>query len=180
MYKSFLTCWVLVLFSSAALANSFADSEADPIQINDFGWADHNYLEKQIASIDEIARKQLGTEVRNNLGDLELLQRIVDNNLISRNDTLALQALGAVLGSVMSANIPALQWRIYEDALGRSRALCVQDTRECLFPMTMLSRRMEKGLKPDVDKVYEDAIELVSAFLPHYPYGGGVMRKLHK
>ena len=180
MYKSFIAGWIFVLFSGVALANPFTDSAEDEIKINDFGWSDHNYLEKQIASIDEIARKQLGTQVRKNLDDLALLQRIVDNNLISRNDTLALQAMGAVLGNVMSTDIPALRWKIYEDALGRSRALCVQDTRECLFPMTMLSRRMEKGLKPDVDKVYEDAIELVSAFLPHYPYGGGVMRKLHR
>lgn len=174
--------WLLILMiPGMALAESYtAVSPEETVRIDEFGWGDRNYLEKQVASIDQLARTELGTQVRQDLGDLELLQRIVDRSLIEKDDTAALQAMGAVLGNVMTTDIPALEWKVYEDKLGRSRALCAKGTRECLFPITMLSRRMEVGLKPDVDKVYEEAIDLMAKYLPQYPYGGGTMRKLRK
>lgn len=175
-------CLIALMISATATAkNPFESTEEDKaIKIQDMGWTDRNYLEKQVASIDQLAREQLGTEVRQNLSDLDLLQRIIDLGLIKSKDTLALQAMGAVLGNVLAADITALEWKIYEDALGRSRALCAKGSRECLFPITMLSRRMETGLKPDVDKIYEDAIALIDQHLPQLPYGGGTMRKLRK
>ena len=168
----------LLMCSPVVTANSFSDAQNKGVTIESLGWSDRNYLEKQVATIDEIARTQMGTQVRQNLDDLDLLQKIVDRGLIPQNDTQDLQAMGAVLGNVMIADIPALEWKVYEDSLGRSRALCVKGMRECLFPITMLSRRMEKGLKPDVKRVYEEALELMADHLPQYPYGGGTMRKL--
>lgn len=178
---SLLTWGLLAIFASTlVMANPFDETKAKEVTIEDPGWSDRNYLDKQVARIDEIARTQLGTQIRQNLDDLALLQRIIDQNLIPRQATQDLQAMGAVLGNVMIADIPALEWKVYEDALGRSRALCVKGARECLFPITMLSRRIETGLKPDVKKVYEDAIALMGTHLPQYPYGGGTMRKLHQ
>lgn len=179
---SLLTLLLGLQANAAPLTFSDAQQEKDkkPYKISEMGWVDHNFINKQVASIDELARKNLGTEVRQNLSDLELLQRIVDNGLIDQDDTQQLQAMGAVLGNVMTADVPALEWKIYEDNVGRSRALCAKGSDQCLFPMTMLSRRMETGLKPDVSKIYEEAIGLLSDYLPQYPYGGGVMRKLHK
>lgn len=168
----------LLMCSLNVGANTASNSRDQEVSIEDLSWADRNYLEKQVATIDEIARIQLGTQVRQKLSDLELLQRIVDRGLIPQNRVQDLQAMGVVLGNVMIADIPALEWKVYQDSLGRSRALCAKGSRECLFPVTMLSRRMEKGAKPDVKKVYEDAIELMADYLPQYPYGGGIMRKL--
>lgn len=168
----------LLACSLSAGANTTSDTRGKEVKIEDLSWSDQNYLEKQVATIDEIARTQLGTQVRQKLSDLELLQRIVDRSLIPQTQVQDLQAMGVVLGNVMAADIPALEWKVYLDSLGRSRALCVKGTQECLFPITMLSRRMEKGVKPDVKKVYEDAIELMADYLPQYPYGGGIMRKL--
>lgn len=177
-----MICCLCLLTTIPAMADSFATSQDDEkaVKISDPGWSDQNYLAKQVASIDELARQQLGVQVHQDLSDLELLQRIINGNLIEQDDTLKLQALGAVLGNVMTADIPALEWKIYEDSLGRSRALCAKGTEQCLFPITMLSRRMEKGLKPDVHQIYENAIQLMSKYLPQYPYGGGTMRKLHQ
>ena len=61
---------------------------------------------------------------------------------------------------------------------GRSRALCVKQTSSCLFPVTMLSRRMKVGTKPDVKKIYNEAILLMQKHLPKLPYDGGIMYKL--
>lgn len=162
-------CLLLMgLLFSAAWSGAQTDG---PVEIDDLGWMDRNYMEQQVAKIETIARTKLGARLRGDTSDLDTLQRIVDRGLIERDDVSRLQAMGVVLGNVMAAEVPKLQWKVYEDREGRSRALCVEGTRECLFPVTMLSRRMEVGLNPDVRKVYNNALELMDPFLPKLPYG---------
>jgi len=151
------------------------------VTITDLSWMDKNKTEKQIQKISDLAQTKLGTQIHQDLSDIDLLQRIVDSELVKMDDTDTQQALGVVLGNVMLADFQgSLEWKIYEDSLGRSRALCVKKTQECLFPITMLSRRMEVGTKPNVQKIYDDAIDMMSEFLPQMPYGGGVLHKLHR
>lgn len=171
MRKLLFSCLVLLAMSCSALADT-------PV-IEPLGSMDRIYLDKQVQRIDDMARTQLGMQLRGDLYDLSVLQAIIDRNLIESTDREMLQALGAVMARVLEKDLPVLEWKVYNDALGRSRALCVRETVECLFPITMLSRRMEKGLKPNVRMVYEDAILLLEEYLPKYPYGGGIMRKLH-
>src|SRR5690606_41281046 len=72
----------LLACSLSAGANTTSDTRGKEVKIEDLSWSDQNYLEKQVATIDEIARTQLGTQIRQKLSDLELLQRIVDRSLI--------------------------------------------------------------------------------------------------
>src|SRR5690606_8415097 len=116
----------LLMCSLNVGVNTASNNRDQEISIENLSWADRNYLEKQVATIDEIAHIQLGTQVRQKLSDLELLQRIVDRGLIPQNRVQDLQAMGVVLGNVMIADIPALEWKVYQDSLGRSRALCAK------------------------------------------------------
>ncbi len=155
---------LLLIASPATLAQN--------ITIEDLAWMDRNHIAQQVERVDELARTRVGSQIREDLSDLTTLQRIVDRELVPQDDRLTLQALGAVMGNVMAAEVDKLEWKVYEDKRGRSRALCVEGTEECLFPITMLSRRMEVGLKPDVRKVYREALELIEPYLPELPYGG--------
>jgi hypothetical protein len=167
-------------FSLLALLfiSSWTAAQENKLIIEDLGWSDRSFLERQVQFVDELARTELGTQLRNNYGDLAVLQTIVDRELIDSKDTEGLQALGAVIANLMLADVPSLEWKIYKDALGRSRALCAKLTKECLFPITMLSRRMEKGLKPNVKKVYEEGLAMLDAHVAQIPYGGGPERRL--
>jgi len=63
-----------------------------------------------------------------------------------------------------------LHWVIYEDNIGRSRALRYRETENYLFPMTMISRRREVGnLSPVVD-IYQKAVDLIKPQLPALPF----------
>ncbi|WP_027330862.1 DUF3806 domain-containing protein [Marinimicrobium agarilyticum] len=160
------------LLSLGLLVSLFASfAQAQEATVSDFAWMDRNHMAQQIESIEKITRIKFGTPIRENKSDLDTLQRIIDRDLIDRSDQLKLQALGAVLGNVMANEVDELEWKVYEDKLGRSRALCIEGTRQCLFPITMLSRRMEVGLKPNVERVYNEAMELVEPYLPEVPYG---------
>ncbi len=161
----------LFLFLGLMLCSSSIAQSDDSTPIEDLSWMDENYMQQQREKIEALVQTKLGSRLRGDRSDLETLQQIVDRGLIERDDTLRLQALGVVLGDVMKTEAPKLQWKIYEDSKGRSRALCVENTEECLFPVTMLSRRMEVGLNPDVSHVYDQALELIDPYLPEMPYG---------
>ncbi len=124
-----------------------------------------NQLNAQERVIDQLARRHLGTQVRRNRSDLELLQRMADKNIIKKTDSARLQAMGVVMGKLLEKELN-LVWMSYEDELGYSRALCVPNTEHCLFPITMLSRRLEVGLKVDVKKIYANAVALIDPYIP--------------
>jgi hypothetical protein len=147
--------------------------------IRELGWMDQNRMSEEVAKVNELGQTKLGTPLRQNLGDLDTLQRIIDRDLVAADNYEVQQAMGVVLGNIMLADFPnTFEWKIYEDQVGRSRALCVRKTSECLFPTTMLSRRMEVGTKPNVRKIYNDAVMLMEKHLPKLPYDGGIMYRL--
>ena len=127
------------------------------------------HLERQRGLIDEIGRSEFGARVRQDISDLRLLQRIMDEGLINQTQTQALQAMGVVLGDIYVAEL-GLQWRVYRDEEGKSRAVCVPDTSHCLFPVTMISKRASLGVKPNIRELYERGVSLIKEHLPKLPY----------
>ena len=147
--------------------------------ITDLGWMDKNKMDKEITALSELTQTKLGAPIRTDLSDLETLQRLVDKNLVEQDDYDTQQAMGVALGNLILADFPStFEWKIYEDEIGRSRALCVKKTSDCLFPVTMFSRRMEVGSKPNIKQIHTDAILRMEKFLPKLPYDGGIMYKL--
>ncbi len=177
-----------VLVSNAALAQTPMNvvekqpttiEQKKEIQIKELGWMDKNRMDQETTKINELAQTKLGIPLRRDLSDISTLQRIVDKELVAMDNFELQQAMGVILGNVMLADFPnTFEWKIYEDKLGRSRALCVRKTNDCLFPVTMLSRRMEVGTKPDVRKIYDDALLRMEKHLPKLPYDGGIMYRL--
>lgn len=148
------------------------------VAITDLSWMDKNKMEKEITELSELTQTKLGTPIRKDLSDLDTMQRLVDRNIVAQDDYGTQQAMGLALGNLIQADFPnTFEWKVYEDEIGRSRALCVKKTNDCLFPITMLSRRMEVGSKPNVKKIHTDAILLMEKHLPKLPYDGGIMYK---
>lgn len=177
--KNLRTSLIAIILIACVIPAVFAQSSSNTVSIRDLGWIDENQMEQDTTKLNELALTKIGTPIRRDLGDLDTLQKLLDQNLIPKDDYKTQQAMGIVLGNVMQADFPdTFVWKIYEDSIGRSRALCVNQTSHCLFPITMLSRRIELGSKPDVKKVYTDAITLMEKQLPQMPYGGGVRYRL--
>lgn len=162
-------CLLLSFFLSLSLSAQAGDKTKVP-EVNPLGWLAKNHLEKQVERIDDLARRELGVQVHGNKSDLDLLQRIINRGLIPKEERQMLQAMGAVLGNVLQQEL-GMNWMEYEDKLGKSRALCVKDTMHCLFPITMLSRRMEVGLLPNVQQLFDYCVELMTPYIPTDGYG---------
>ncbi|UTA46377.1 DUF3806 domain-containing protein [Simiduia sp. 21SJ11W-1] len=151
------------------LAAALPQAQAESVSITELSWTDKQFMAAQLARVDELVRSEMGAQIHGKPRDIDVLQRVVNRNLVDRNDAQTQQALGLVLGNVI-ANKTGMQWVAYKDSNGRSRALCVKDTSDCLFPMTMLARRMAVGLYPDVNKIYQEAMEMVQPLVNKSPY----------
>jgi hypothetical protein len=82
------------------------------------------------------------------IDDCQRIQTVIESNILKPTDTYKLQSLGLALGDVISAKI-GLDWVIIEDEYGRDPALRYRDTSLIIFPLTMISKRIERGESVD-------------------------------
>jgi hypothetical protein len=80
---------------------------------------------------------------------LRLLDTILKNNWIEPGETWKLQSLGIALGDAFVQQA-GFEWITVEDASGRDPALRLPGTTAILFPLTMISKRVERGESVDV------------------------------
>ena len=131
---------------------------------------DRDFMEEQRAAVDDLARTYLGRQVRRQKdNDLEVLQQLLDRRAVKPDETVLLQAMGVVLGDLLSDELN-MPWVIYEDRLGRSRALRAGTSDEYLFPVTMISRRAEVGAGVNVREIFDKSVELMKPHLPPRPF----------
>jgi hypothetical protein len=132
---------------------------------------DRQYMLQQRARLDELARNHLGRGFSGERErDLDSLQRLLDRRLVGPDQTGELQAMGIVLGDLLAAELD-LHWVVYEDEIGRTRALQDRRSGNYLFPVTMISRRVEVGNSESVRAIYDRARDTVKAHrnaLPAY------------
>ena len=121
--------------------------------------------------------KNFAQEARGNGGyGIDLLNLIggqaeglLDRGLVSNSQTRELQAMGVVMGDLLAADL-GLHWVIYQDNLGRTRALRDGESDTYLFPITMISRRREVDNRTTVAEIYGKAREIVLASRPPLPF----------
>lgn len=175
-----LTLFVLGVFLLIGKL-AYANVQLQEVTIEELSWMDKNKMQQQEDKIKEIARSKLGSSINRNWGDIAVLQRMIDQKLIKSDDFATQEAMGVILGNVMQKDFPShLQWKVYKDKQGRSKALCVVKTQECLFPITMLSRRMQLEMEVDVTTIYDNAINQIAFALPKMPYGEELLHQLKR
>lgn len=149
---------------------SFCVAGEQPPHIGELSFTDRQYMTQQRSSLDDLARAKLGSQFSGNKDrDLALLQTLLDRNLVRGDQTEELQSMGVIMGDLLAKEL-AMQWVIYEDAIGRSRALRYKNTDNYLFPMTMISRRREVGNVATVSDIYQRALDLIKPHLPALPF----------
>lgn len=156
---------MLTVGANAQIRIDDGQQESDTYRLSNLTWADRNDFERWAGNVERLGQRHFGQSLRHDKTDLRLLQRIADDRLIKQDDRETLQGMGVILGNILQRELD-LEWKVYEDAAGRSRALCVPGTADCLFPVTMLSRRLEVGLNVDVNKIYTDAVATIDPYLP--------------
>jgi Domain of unknown function (DUF3806) len=119
--------------------------------------SDKHQLQLQRKAIDELARRYVGMPIGGgNPDDLRIIQELVDRGVLKADQTYELQALGVVLGDVIAAQL-GFSWVVVQDEVGRSRALRYRDTDTLVFPVTMISKRVEADVRFKVRDLYAKA-----------------------
>jgi hypothetical protein len=111
-------------------------------------------LEKQRSFVqsylaDETARLVYETAT----GKLGHLRALLEAQSFRGDQTWELQSMGVVLGDAFVQELGG-RWVIVEDEYGRDPAVVVPGTSVVLYPLTMISKRVEKGRAVDVFELF--------------------------
>ena len=158
---------VLVLLPALFVCTSWsvAQSPNFDVLIEPLTAIDRQFMADQRMRVEQLANR-LGrglTGVADR--DLNTLQRILDERLVPAEDTLTLQALGVVLGDLLGDRLD-MDWVVYRDNKGRSRALRYRQMDVYLFPITMISRRQEGGSERRLKPLFDDTVRDMRLLLP--------------
>ena len=160
---------LLVLFAFPALSVcascSVAQSPNFDVLIEPLTAIDRQFMSNQRMRVEQLANR-LGrglTGVANR--DLDTLQRILDERMVPAEDTLTLQAMGVVFGDLLGDRLD-MDWVVYRDNKGRSRALRYRKIDVYLFPATMISRRQEGGSERRLKSLFDDTVRNTWLLLP--------------
>ena len=156
---------LLVFLGTPVWAQGSFSPETVDRRIEPLSAIDQQFMAAQRADVEDWANR-LGTRLTGQSDrDLVTLQRILDRGLVNTGDSLQLQALGVVLGDLFARELN-MDWVVYRDRAGRSRALRYRNSETFLFPVTMISRRWEAGHERAVADIYQSNLERTLAQLP--------------
>lgn len=142
----------------------------DQVRVGDLTPLDKQYMQSQRDAIEDLARRYTGSGFDGSPeNDIPLLQRLLDEHRVRPDQTEELQAMGILLGDVLAAELD-MHWVVYEDPLGRSRALRYRETDNYLFPITMISRRQTVGNDRPVQEIHDKAVSLIEPVREKLPF----------
>ena len=158
-----------LMLASALLLAAIANAQQEA-RVSDISQLDRRYMTQQRETLDNLASINLGRRFSGNKeNDLQILQLLLDRRLVRADQTRELQAMGVIMGDLLAADLD-MHWVIYEDALGRSRALRYRQSQEYLFPITMISRRQEADNHTPVTAIYQKAYDIIDPLRPELPF----------
>ena len=91
-------------------------------------------------------------------GKLKLLDVILKSGWIKPDETVKLQCLGITLGDALAQKLD-LHWVQVEDEYGTDPALRYAETSIIIFPMTLISKRIERGEQVDAYHLFNVMVE---------------------
>ena len=136
----------------------------------DLTTVDWQFMAQQRETMQALAMMNLGRQFSGDRKlELALLQALLDKQLVRPDQVRELQAMGVIMDDLLAAEL-GMRWVLYEDNVGRSRALRYQKSDNVLFPMTMIARRREVGNQTSVVNIYQKASDVVANSTPALPF----------
>lgn len=112
-------------------------------------WVKNHYTSEAIHEYDTVP------------GKLTLLDTILKSNWIETGETVKLQSLGITLGDIFVQEMNFV-WVQVEDEYGIDPAIQLPDTTIILFPLTMISKRIEAGQDVNIYDLYHGLKEKIN------------------
>ena len=87
--------------------------------------------------------------------DLQALQRLLDDRVVTAPDVLGAQCIGVALGNVFVEK-SGMRWARVSNEFGDMISLKDEASGFTYYPLTMVSKRLEDGRSIDLVVLYED------------------------
>lgn len=156
-----ISCFALLAFM--LLPGAKGSWEEEPYRIAEFREIDREYLRIARERINQRCSMSFGTTFRGDKNhDLPLLQRLLDERRVARDELELLQGMGVILGDILRGEYP-LDWIRYIDEEGSSRALQLRHQQHFIFPITAISRRAAVDAPVNVRAIYQNMRDPVTA-----------------
>jgi len=127
-------------------------------------------LDKQRAFVAGLLAEHFsGLHLTRTKADFAILQKIVDANIIKKDETWKLQALGVVFGDTLAGTIDGLVWCEVTDEYGTDPTLRYRKTSLNANALTMISKRVEDGRKVDIQDMANWLAEFIRTKASNYP-----------
>ena len=94
-------------------------------------------------------------------GKLRVIAANLEQHWIAPSETWKLQSLGIAFGDALAQKL-MLEWVTVDDEYGRVPALNWPGTSILSFPLTAISKRIERGDEVDVWQLFDDTVEAIT------------------
>lgn len=164
-FARLLPALLVVVLSITAGTTANAQGSDLELRIAPLSAIDQQFMANQRAEVERLANR-LGRRLTGKPDrDVDTLQEILNRELVAADDELTLQAMGIVFGDLLGTRL-SMDWVVYRDRAGRSRALRYRDSETYLFPITMISRRYSVGNDRALKELYDSTVKKTQARLP--------------
>lgn len=118
---------------------------------------------KRISDVLKISEQDIDA-CHNENKTIPLIQKLLDDNKFKADQTYELQSLGLAAGDYIQYKDNDYHWAIIRDEYGRDLCLEYKKTMTTVFPMTIISKRIEDGENVMVEKLINDILNKVKEF----------------
>lgn len=124
-----------------------------------------------VVHASQVIEQALGEDLDGSRKDLGLIQRLLERSVVEPEATYTLQALGLAFGRAFLNEFPDYDWWMVEDEHGRDPAIRYKETSLLVFPMTMISKRVEDGEPFDVTELFDGLAGQLAELIQEGVYG---------
>jgi len=111
--------------------------------------ADQERLQQQRRLVEKYVADESREKFKTSAGKLGTIRAILAGKVFAATQTYELQSLGIVFGDALVLQL-GVEWVMVEDSYGRDPALRSPGTSILVYPLTMISKRVERGDAVDV------------------------------
>jgi hypothetical protein len=133
-----------------------------PQKITQLTDADQQRLRDQRAVVEKyLGDDDSRTKYQTTAGKLGTIRAILQANVLKPDQKYQLQCLGIVFGDALVQD-QKMEWIMVEDEYGRDPAVRVPGISIIVFPLTTISKRVERGETVDVFNLFNGAVAKVN------------------
>ena len=106
----------------------------------------------------ELVENITGKKIKSEVGDLEILQTVLDLNIINEKDVITFQSFGVLFGDAIAKEINS-EWCMISDEFGVDPTLKIFNKQANVNALTIISKRIEEKREINLFEIFQGVKE---------------------